>query len=257
MSEVGYSEDETGRLELIWGEGFLSPGGPAEIARVLGGHDVRGCTVLDIGSGAGGAALTLVREHGAGAVVGADVQPELVERARALAAAAGLTDRVWFALVEPGPLPFPDASFDVVFSKDAIIHVADKAAIYGEAHRVLRPGGRLLVSDWLRGADDELTAQVDAFVEEAGHGFAMATLAETAGFVEQAGFVDVEAEDRRAWYLGEATEELRRLEEEMRLPFAERFGEEATEAEIGFWRVLVECLTTGALSPGHVRARKP
>lgn len=131
--EVGYSDEETARLELIWGEGFLSPGGPAEIARILGGHDVAGARVLDIGSGAGGAAMTLVREHDAGFVVGVDVQDELVSLAAARTAAAGLDDRVVDRLVEPGPLPLPDVSFDVVFSKDAIIHVADKLALYEEA----------------------------------------------------------------------------------------------------------------------------
>ena len=255
--EGGYSEEETARLELIWGEGFLSPGGPAEIARILGGHDVAGAAVLDIGSGAGGAAVTLVSEHDAGSVLGVDVQAELVALATARAAATGFGDRIGYRLIEPGPLPLPDGSFDVVFSKDAIIHVADKSALYAEAFRVLRHGGRLLVSDWLRGVEDDLTPQVNAFVEAAGHGFTMASLQDVKALVRCAGFDEIETEDRRAWYLGEATSELQRLEGEMRHDFVERWGEEAATAEIAFWRVLVDSLTTGALSPSHIRARKP
>jgi phosphoethanolamine N-methyltransferase len=255
-AESGYSEDETGRLELIWGEGFLSPGGPAEVERILGGHDVSASTVLDIGSGAGGADLTLVRRHGAGEVIGIDVQPELVELARDRAAAAGLADRITYRLVDPGPLPFADGTFDVVFSKDAIIHVRDKDALYAEAHRVLRRGGRLLVGDWFRGEGDALTPDVDSFVEAAEHGFVMASLAEVAGIVERIGFVDVGVADRRAWYLSEARSELERLRGGMRREFVERWGEEAAESEIRFWEVLVDRLTTGALSPGHIRGRK-
>lgn len=255
--EEGYSDEETARLELIWGEGFLSPGGPAEIARILGRHDVAGAAVLDIGSGAGGAAVTLVREHGAGSVLGVDVQDELVALATARAASAGFDDRIGYRLIEPGPLPLPNASFDLVFSKDAIIHVADKSVLYAEAFRVLRPGGRLLVSDWLRGGGDDLTLQVNAFVEAAGHGFTMASLEAVEALVRHAGFDEIETEDRRAWYLGEATAELRRLEGEMRRDFVERWGEEAATAEIAFWSVLVDSLTTGALSPSHIRARKP
>lgn len=255
--ENGYSDEETARLELIWGEGFLSPGGPAEIARILGGNDVVNVSVLDIGSGAGGAAVTLVREHGAGSVLGVDVQEELVALATTRAASAGLDDRIGYRLIQPGPLPLPDASFDVVFSKDAIIHVADKAALYEEAFRVLRPGGRLLVSDWLRGDGDDLTRQVDAFVEAAGHGFMMASLKDVEALVRRAGFEEIETEDRRAWYLGEATSELQRLEGDMRYAFVERWGDEVATAEIAFWSVLVDALTTGALSPGHVRARRP
>ena len=48
---TSYADDETGRLETIWGEGFLSPGGPAEVSRVLGDHSIEGCDILDIGSG--------------------------------------------------------------------------------------------------------------------------------------------------------------------------------------------------------------
>ncbi len=69
--------------------------------------------------------------------------------ARALISAKGLAERVRFQLVEPGPLPFPDASFDVVFSKDAMVHIEDKAALYAEVLRVLKPGGWFTAADWL------------------------------------------------------------------------------------------------------------
>lgn len=253
----GYSAEETERLELIWGEGFLSPGGPAEVARILGGIDIAGLNVLDIGSGAGGVGITLVRDHGAGSVVGVDVQPEFVDLAGERSVAAGLGDRVTYRLIEPGPLPFDGSSFDVVFSKDAIIHVHEKEALFGEAFRVLRPGGRLLVGDWLRGHEDALTPQVEAFIEAAGHAFAMVSLRDIAAMVARVGFAAVEVDDRRLWYLGEATTELERLRGEMRPGFVERWGEDAARGEIQFWEVLVASLTTGALSPGHTRARKP
>jgi SAM-dependent methyltransferase len=138
-------------------------------------------------------------------------------------------DRIGYRLIEPGPLPLPDGSFDVVFSKDAIIHVADKSALYAEAFRVLRPGGGLLVSDWLRGDGDDLTPKVNIF-GAAGHGFTMASLQDVKALVRCAGFEEIETEDRRAWYLGEATAELQRLEGEIRYDFVERWGEEAATA---------------------------
>ena len=228
MAEAGeegnYSPKETGRLELIWGAGFLSPGGPAEVARTLGGHRVDGCSVLDIGSGAGGVGIALVRNHDAALVVGVDVQQELV---------------------------------GVVLSKDAIIHVHDKRALYAEAFRVLRPGGRLLVGDWLRGDDPSLTPQVAAFVVAAGHGFAMVSREEVVAIVESVGFGEVESEDRGSWYTAEAQAELERLRGEMRAEFVDRWGEAAAQAELDFWEVLVTSLEGGALNPAHVRARKP
>jgi phosphoethanolamine N-methyltransferase len=255
--DAGYSEEETGRLELIWGEGFLSPGGPAEITRILSGHDIAGRAVLDIGSGAGGVDIALVRDHGAASVIGVDVQQELVELATKRAVAAGVGGRISYRVIDSGPLPFDDATFDVVFSKDAIIHVNEKEALYREAYRVLRPAGRLLVSDWLRGHSDQLTTQVDVFVEAAGHGFVMASLRDVEAMLDRVGFAQIESQDRRTWYLAEAATELQRLRGDMRREFVARWGEDAAHAEIEFWEVLLASLSSGALSPAHVRARKP
>src|SRR5512142_2543171 len=111
-------------LELIWGEGFLSPGGPEEVAETLVGRDIAGAEVLDIGCGIGGIDLLLADRFGAARVIGIDVEEPNLQLARRRAAEKGLADRLSYRLVEakPGPLPFPAASFDVVFSKDAIIH---------------------------------------------------------------------------------------------------------------------------------------
>jgi ubiquinone/menaquinone biosynthesis C-methylase UbiE len=255
--EGGYSEQETGRLELIWGDGFLSPGGREEIGRILAGDSIAGCTVLDIGCGVGGVDIALVEEHAAGQVVGVDVQQELVSLAVARVAAAGMADRVGFVRIDPGPLPFDESSFDVVFSKDAIIHVEDKEELYREAFRVLCPGGRLFVSDWLRGEDDALTGQVEEFVIAAEHGFVMARPSEVKAIVERVGFDGAAMDDRRSWYLAEATAELGRLRGDLQVAFVDRWGEDAAAAEIQFWQVLVASLASGALAPHHLRARKP
>jgi SAM-dependent methyltransferase len=256
IQDPGYPEGAAGRLELIWGEGFLSPGGVAEVSRILGGRDIAGCDVLDIGSGAGGADVVLVQEHGAGTVTGIDVESRLVDRAAERARRLELDCRISYRLVEPGPLPLSDSSFDAVFSKDSIIHVRDKEHLFSEAFRVLRPGGLLVVGDWLRGDGDAVTPQVEAFITASGHDFAMVSLRETGQIVERSGFTEVELEDRHAWYLEEATAELERLRGALGVEFVRIWGEEATADEIGFWEVLVESLRAGALRPGHVRATK-
>ena len=144
-----YAKDFTDALQFMWGDGFLSPGGPEEVAEMVAGLDLTGKRVLDVGSGLGGVDILLAAKHGAAEVVGIDVEPQLVKSARALISAKGLAERVRFQLVEPGPLPFPDARFDVVFSKDAMVHIEDKAALYAEVLRVLKPGGWFTAADWL------------------------------------------------------------------------------------------------------------
>ena len=143
-----YHPDLIRLLEDLWGEGFLSPGGPDEVAQVLEGHDISGLSVLDIGCGAGGIDLTLVRDHGAGYVTGIDVEDGVLTRARAVVEGAGLTDRIGLVKVAPGPLPFPPGTFDVVFSKDSIVHIPDKHALMEEVARVLKPGGRFVLCVW-------------------------------------------------------------------------------------------------------------
>ena len=78
MSEEHYPPRLIAMLESVWGEGFLSPGGAEEVARVVGGLDLAGKAVLDIGCGAGGIDIALVRQHGAGHVLGLDVEDSVL-----------------------------------------------------------------------------------------------------------------------------------------------------------------------------------
>ncbi len=106
-----------------------------------------GETVLDLGSGAGFDAFLAAREVGeSGHVIGVDMTPEMLERARRNAAAAGYRN-VEFRAGRIEALPVEDNSIDVVISNCVINLVPDKAAVYKELERVLRPGGRMIISD--------------------------------------------------------------------------------------------------------------
>ena len=105
-------------LEALWGDGYLSPGGPEEVARILSGLDLGSRVVLDIGCGSGGITVSLVATMGLRKVVGIDVEAPVCAKAQVRAEAAGLDDRIEIRQVLPGPLPLPDGSFDFVFSKD-------------------------------------------------------------------------------------------------------------------------------------------
>ena len=106
-----------------------------------------GETVLDLGSGAGFDAFLAAREVGdAGRVIGVDMTPEMLDRARRNASAGGYRN-VEFREGRIESLPVEDASVDLVISNCVINLVPDKAAVYREVARVLRPGGRVVVSD--------------------------------------------------------------------------------------------------------------
>ena len=106
-----------------------------------------GETVVDLGSGPGLDALIAAKQVGAtGRVIGVDMTPEMLERARGIAARAGASN-VEFRHGRLEQLPVESASVDAVTSNCVINLVPDKAAVFGEIARVLKPGGRVVVSD--------------------------------------------------------------------------------------------------------------
>jgi phosphoethanolamine N-methyltransferase len=244
-------------LERVWGDGWLSPGGPDELARLLEGADLRGRTVLDIGCGAGGVDVALVRDHGAAYVTGIDVEDSVLARGRALAAAAGLSARIGLVKAAPGPLPFPPATFDVVVSKDAIVHIPDKHALMREVFRVLKPGGWFLASDWLIGHDGPPSPRMQAYIESEGLDFGMASPGRYADAMTSAGFERVETRSRNAWYRSLAREEIARMRGPLYREAVAALGKDYVDHNIAIWTNMLPVLDSGEHCPTHLRARKP
>jgi SAM-dependent methyltransferase len=102
--------------------------------------------VLDVGSGIGGPSRFLAATFGC-RVTGLDLTAEFCRVAADLARRTGLGERVDYRQGDATAMPFPDASFDLAWSQNAAMNIADRAALYGEIHRVLKPGGRFALQD--------------------------------------------------------------------------------------------------------------
>ena len=188
--QIGYTDED---IEAV-PEGAnlgLGCGNPVALASLKDGE-----TVIDLGSGAGFDTFLAARQVGSeGRVIGVDMTPEMLEKARENAAKGGF-DNVEFRLGEIEHLPVADRSVDAVISNCVINLVPDKRAVFSDAFRVLKPGGRLMVSDivLLRELPDAIKESVSAYV---GCLAGAVMKEEYIGAIESAGFARVEITEEK------------------------------------------------------------
>jgi len=141
---LGYDPSEVDALPSSLTESFCGVGNPFLLGQPLPGE-----TVLELGCGAGYDTLLAAQKVGSnGKVIGVDMTPEMIVKARKNAEIVGLTN-VEFALAEIENLPLCDASIDVVISNGVFNLCPDKPRVLSEVFRVLKPGGRLQMGDIL------------------------------------------------------------------------------------------------------------
>lgn len=181
---IGYSE---GELAVIPDEAnlALSCGNPTGLASLKEGE-----VVLDLGSGAGFDCFLAATQVGPkGKVIGVDMTPEMIEKARSNAKKNGV-ENVEFRLGEIENLPVRDNSVDVVISNCVINLSADKPRVFQEVYRVLKPGGRIAISDiaLLKELPAKIRESIEAYVGCVGGAI---LIDEYKKIVEAAGLKDV------------------------------------------------------------------
>lgn len=253
--EAEYHDNMVAMLELIWGTGYMAPGGPGNVAKLLEGTAPEGKLILDVGCGIGGPAMDMVRLHGA-QVVGIDLEEPLIRRASIAARQAGLQDHCTFQCVEPGLLQFPDASFDVVVSSGAITQTEDKATMFAEILRVLRPGGFLSCYEWMT-SGEEATDDLRYWIKLEELTYALQTLADHGRLLDAAGFDDVKLTDASAWYRAEASREYALLKGELYGPMVKLLGKDAADHFVESWRAMVIVCDSGEMRQGYCRGQRP
>jgi phosphoethanolamine N-methyltransferase len=220
-----YSRRGILRYEKIFGDGYVSTGGHETtlyLCSLLGERLRPGVRVLDVGSGIGGAGFHLAKEFGA-IVTGIDLSPEMVaiaqERSREVD--AGGQGSMTTLLGDVMEIPRGE-TFDVIWSRDALMHVHDKPALFSRLYELTAPGGRLVITDYARGTS-EGSPEFRAYIEKTG--YHVLDPASYGKLLEEAGFVDVVAEDATARFLDIMKRESDRLAANPD-DFLAEFGEE-------------------------------
>lgn len=189
---IGYSEEEA-RSVPEGADLGLGCGNPTALASLAVGE-----TVLDLGSGAGFDCFLAARKVGEkGRVIGVDMTPEMIGKAKGNAKKGGFGN-VEFRLGEIENLPVADASVDVILSNCVINLSTEKEKVFTEAYRVLRPGGRVMISDLVltRELPEPVRSSLEAYAGCIGGAI---PLPEYIGLMESAGFRDIRIEKEKAF----------------------------------------------------------
>ena len=248
-----YSRNGILRYEKIFGDGYVSTGGPETTAYLCSklGKSLRpGVRVLDVGSGIGGAAFHLAREYGA-VVTGIDLSPEMVAIAQERVAGSGVEASVKFLLADVLTAPFA-SRFDVIWSRDALMHIPDKPRLFARLHDLLDPGGRLVITDYARGTSEGSPEFRDYLAQT---GYHVTDPASYGKLLEGAGFVDVVVEDATARFIDILEREPARLSAD-RSGFLASFTEKDLDYLVERWAMKVRFCQAGDMKWGIYQATR-
>ena len=252
-----YDKKHIDFLEKLWGDGYLSPGGEEEVSRLLKNIDLSNKIILDIGCGSGGITTSLITAYKAKKVIGIDVEGDVCRAARFRVANSGLQNKIDILQVSPGKLPFKDFKFDIVFSKDSIVHIADKEFLSKEIFRILKSGGTFVCSDWLRSHDGKPSAEMIHYLKLEDLNFDMASPSRYEVALSKAGFKDIIFISRNQWYLEQAKKEVNILSTLKRGEFEKIFSKKYMDLTVETWWAMIKVLETGEHCPHHIRCTKP
>ena len=247
-----YHDNMVAMLELIWGEGYMAPGGPGNVARLLDGIDTRDKRILDVGCGIGGPAFEMIETH----VVGIDLEAPLIERASRTSRERSLEHRCDFLVVDPGPFPFADDSFDIVLSSGAVTQTNDTAGIIADCLRVLRPGGYFTCYEWMR-IDAPYSDDMLRWLQLEELTYVLETIDSFAQLFRDAGFENVESSDASEWYRRECRREYELIRSELYPRMVELLGREDADHFVENWKAMTVVCESGEMRQAYFRGRNP
>jgi len=192
LDATQYTRESIEKYEAIFGRNFVSTGGLESTQGIVASLNLKpDMQVLDIGSGVGGSAFHMAREYGV-KVHGLDLSHNMLSLAHERLQELKLESQVRF---EYGDILESEAEscYDVAYSRDAFLHIENKARLFKVIYRALKPNGLLFFSDYCWG-EGKHSEEFLAYVAQ--RRYILHTVKEYGNLIEQAGFINVQALDK-------------------------------------------------------------
>eukprot|EP00250_Pteridium_aquilinum_P022641 c25496_g1_i1 orf=374-1858(+) len=238
------------RYEWIFGEGFVSTGGKDTTQEFVKKLDLKpGQTVLDVGCGIGGGDFYMAEEFDV-SVVAIDLSVNMISLA--LERAIGRQCAVQFEIADCTKKEFPAETFDVIYSRDTLLHIHDKVTLFKKMSSWLKVGGKLLITDYCKSAG-AASPNFANYIKE--RGYDLHDVKEYGQMIQQGGLDEVISEDRTAQFVNILNNELA-LFEKRKVSFLQEFSEEDYDAIVEGWKAKLKRCEEGEQKWGLFLATK-
>ncbi|OVA01721.1 Methyltransferase type 11 [Macleaya cordata] len=251
LDNVQYKSNGILRYERVFGEGFVSTGGIVETTKeFVEKLDLKpGQKVLDVGCGIGGGDFYMAENFDV-EVVGIDLSINMVSFA--LERAIGRRCAVEFEVADCTKKTYPDETFDVIYSRDTILHIQDKPALFKIFFKWLKPGGKVLISDYCKSAGPP-SVEFGEYIKQ--RGYDLHDVKAYGQMLKDAGFDEVITEDRTDQFMKVLQRELDAVEKD-REEFISDFSEEDYNDIVGGWKAKLIRSSSGEQRWGLFIAKK-
>ncbi|BFG33185.1 hypothetical protein CerSpe_194590 [Prunus speciosa] len=250
LDNVQYKSNGILRYERVFGQGFVSTGGIETTKEFVAKLDLKpGQKVLDVGCGIGGGDFYMASNYDV-EVVGIDLSVNMISFA--LEHAIGLKCAVEFEVADCTKKTYPDDTFDVIYSRDTILHIQDKPALFRSFYKWLKPGGKVLISDYCRSAGTP-SAEFAEYIKQ--RGYDLHDVQAYGQMLKDAGFDEVIAEDRTDQFKEVLQRELDAVEKD-KDTFIQDFSEEDYDDIVGGWKAKLIRADSGEQKWGLFIAKK-
>ncbi|PQQ15486.1 phosphoethanolamine N-methyltransferase 1 [Prunus yedoensis var. nudiflora] len=250
LDNVQYKSNGILRYERVFGQGFVSTGGIETTKEFVAKLDLKpGQKVLDVGCGIGGGDFYMASNYDV-EVVGIDLSVNMISFA--LEHAIGLKCAVEFEVADCTKKTYPDDTFDVIYSRDTILHIQDKPALFRSFYKWLKPGGKVLISDYCRSAGTP-SAEFAEYIKQ--RGYDLHDVQAYGQMLKDDGFDEVIAEDRTDQFKEVLQRELDAVEKD-KDTFIQDFSEEDYDDIVGGWKAKLIRADSGEQKWGLFIAKK-